>query len=64
MIENFTELKRQFEALRNDFSERRNTIPRPDEREMIGYPEAIAVCASPWRQKWLNALSCDDWSNP
>jgi len=42
-IDNFNELKRQLNALRDDFSERRNTIPRPDEREMIGYPEAIAA---------------------
>jgi len=43
MSNNFTELKQHFKVLRNDFSERRNTIPRPDEREMIGYPEAIAA---------------------
>jgi len=43
MSENFNELKRQFEVLRNDFSERRNTIPRPNEQEIIGYPAAIAA---------------------
>jgi len=41
--DNFIKLKRQFEECRNCFSEQRNSIPRPDYREFLGYPEAIAA---------------------